>query len=176
MTSFNHRTCFIHGNDMQKKKIASIVFVLLMLTVVISNYTPFAEVYGKHKSDNNGSNNNLLPTKGTQRAAINEYTDMPVGSPLFISSHSQHKSEVFGSTSLDLNGEVKNNGTETAKFVKVIATFYNINNVVLGSDFTYTNPDTIEAGQSASYTINVGLGGSVPIEGIDHIKYHIDRQ
>jgi hypothetical protein len=72
--------------------------------------------------------------------------------------------------------EVKNNGTETAKFVKVIATFYNINNVVLGSDFTYTNPDTIEAGQSAYYTINVGLGGSGPVEGIDHIKYHIDWQ
>jgi hypothetical protein len=139
-----------------------------MLTGVISSYMPIAEVYGKHKSDNN----NLLP----QRVAINEYTDMPVDSPLFISSHSQHKSKVFGSTSLDLNGEVKNNATETAKFVKVIATFYNINNVVLGSDFAYTNPDTIEAGQSASYTINVGLGGSVPVEGIDHIKYHIDWQ
>jgi hypothetical protein len=124
---------------MQKKKIATTVFVLLMLTVVISTYTPFAEVYGKHKSDNN----NLLPTKGTQRVAINEYTDMPGDSPLFISSHSQHKSKVFGSTSLDLNGEVKNNGTEAAKFVKVITTLYDINNVVLGSDFTYSNPDTI---------------------------------
>jgi hypothetical protein len=102
-----------------------------MLTVAISAYTPFAEVYGKHKSSNdNGSNNNLLPTKETQRVAINEYTDMPVDSPLFISSHSQHKSKAFGTTSLDLNGEVKNNGTETAKFVKVIATFYNVNNVV----------------------------------------------
>jgi hypothetical protein len=152
---------------MQKKKIAITVFVLLMLTVMIPTYMPFAEVYGKHKSDNNVE---------TQRVAINEYTDMPVDSPLFISSHSQHKSKPFGSTSLDLNGEIKNNGTETAKFVKLIATFYNINNVVLGSDFTYTNPDTIEAGQSASYTINVGLGGSVPVEGIDHIKYHIDWQ
>jgi hypothetical protein len=176
MTSFNHRTCFIYGSHTQKKKIAITVFVLLMLTVVISNYTPFAEVYGKHKSDNNRRNNNLLPTKETQRVSINEYTDMLVDSPLFISSHSQHKSKLFDSTSLDLNGEVKNNGTETAKFVKVIATFYNINNVVLGSDFTYTNPDTIEAGQSAYYTINVGLGGSVPVEGIDHIKYHIDWQ
>lgn len=154
---------------MQKKKIAITVFVLLILTVVISTHVPFAEVYGKHKSDINGSNNPL-------RVVLKEYTDMPVDSPLFIASHSQHKSKAFGSTSLDLNGEVKNNGTETAKFVKVIATFYDISNVVLGSDFTYTNPDTIEAGQSASYTINVGLGGSVPVEGIDHIKYHIDRQ
>jgi hypothetical protein len=75
-----------------------------MLTVVISNYTPFAEVYGKHKSDNNRRNNNLLPTKETQRVSINEYTDMLVDSPLFISSHSQHKSKLFDSTSLDLNG------------------------------------------------------------------------
>jgi hypothetical protein len=57
---------------------------------------------------------------------------MPVDSPLFIDSHPQHKSKFFGSTSLDLNGQVKNNGTETAKkFVKVIATFYNINRNLL---------------------------------------------
>jgi hypothetical protein len=106
MTSFNHRTCFIYGSHTQKKQIAITVFVLLMLTVVISNYTPFAEVYGKHKSDNNRRNNNLLPTKETQRVSINEYTVMLVDSPLFISSHSQHKSKLFDSTSLDLNGEV----------------------------------------------------------------------
>jgi hypothetical protein len=57
---------------------------------------------------------------------------MPVDSPLFIDSHSKYKSKLFGTTSLDLNRQVKNNGTETAKkFVKVIATFYNINRNLL---------------------------------------------
>jgi hypothetical protein len=37
----------------RKKKIAITIFVLLMLTLVISTYMPIAEVYGKHKSDNN---------------------------------------------------------------------------------------------------------------------------
>jgi hypothetical protein len=40
-----------------------------MLTVAISTYMPFAEVYGKHKSDNNNgsNNNNLVPTENRER-------------------------------------------------------------------------------------------------------------
>jgi hypothetical protein len=59
---------------MQRREIAITVFVLLMLTVVIPTYMPFAEVYGKHKSDNN----NLLPTGNRGRntlVAVNEYID-----------------------------------------------------------------------------------------------------
>jgi hypothetical protein len=29
-------------------------------------------------------------------------------------------------------------------------------------------------GQSAPYTINVGVGGNIFVKDIDHIKYHID--
>ena len=61
----------------------------------------------------------------------------------------------------------------TVASVQVIATYYNTNNVPLENNFTYTNPNTIEPGQSASYTINVGREVS---NDIDHIKYHIDRQ
>jgi len=42
--------------------------------------------------------------------------------------------------------------------------------------FTYANPYTIEARQSWSSYNYVGFEGSVSVEDIDHIKYHIDWQ
>ena len=130
--------------------------------------------YSKKKISNDN-----LPTENNKKTSevntvLKEYTDMPIDSPVYISSHSKHFSKAFGTKSLDLNGEIKNNGTETAQFIQVILTYYNKNNVTLGSDFTYTNPDTIDPGQAAPYKINVGIGNNIPINDINHIKYHID--
>jgi hypothetical protein len=67
-------------------------------------------------------------------------------------------------------GEVQNNGSETAKFVEVSATLYDSNNKVIGTEFAFTKPSEIEPGQKAPFEITVGtdkvMGGDLSI--IDH--------
>ena len=51
--------------------------------------------------------------------------------------------------------EVTNQGSQKATYVKVSGAFYNSSNVVLAADLTYTDPDNLEAGQSAPFEIIV---------------------
>jgi hypothetical protein len=52
-------------------------------------------------------------------------------------------------------GEVTNQGSGKATFVKVSGAFYNSSNVAVAADFTYTDPDNLEAGQAAPFEIIV---------------------
>jgi hypothetical protein len=47
---------------------------------------------------------------------------------------------------------VINNATNKLN-VELIATFYDVNNVTLGSDSTFTNHTTLEEGQSAPFDL-----------------------
>jgi len=70
---------------------------------------------------------------------------------------------------LHVVGEVKNNSPSTANFVKVIGTFYDSNDQVVATDFTYTNPSDISSGGTAPFEITL-LSASVPISQIDNYK------
>jgi hypothetical protein len=77
---------------------------------------------------------------------------------------------------LDINGEIQNNGTEPLDFVKVTATFYDVSNSVLGNDYTFTKPYTLEPGQSAPFRLNVDFRpatNTIPINEIASIKLYI---
>ena len=52
-------------------------------------------------------------------------------------------------------GEVTNQGNEKATFVKVSGAFYNSSNIVVASDFTFTDPQDLEPGQTAPFDITV---------------------
>ena len=54
---------------------------------------------------------------------------------------------------VEVRGEVKNFGSTCVAFVKVIATFYDSQGRVIGSDFSYTDPDRLEPGQAAPFNI-----------------------
>ncbi len=54
-----------------------------------------------------------------------------------------------------LVGEVTNTGTRTAKFVKVIATFYNKAGKGIDADYTYTEPSDLAAGKTAPYKVTL---------------------
>ena len=54
---------------------------------------------------------------------------------------------------LHVVGEVQNNTPANAQFVQVIGTFYDNNNQVVGTQFTYTNPSDIGAGQKAPFEL-----------------------
>ncbi len=45
---------------------------------------------------------------------------------------------------LHVVGEIKNNYPSTATFVTIVGTFYDINNQVAATDFTYANPSDID--------------------------------
>lgn len=172
-------------NNVHISRYACLTFLvsILLLSVLSSIHSFNVDIsYAKkhHHDDDDDDDNKSLPTEnhGTtsqERSSVyKEYTDMPIDSPLYISSHSKHSSKIFGDKTLSLNGEIKNNGTETAEFVQITATFYNEHNVTLGSDFAYTNPTSIDPGQSAPYKMDIGFGDDIEVDDIDHIKYHVD--
>jgi hypothetical protein len=52
-------------------------------------------------------------------------------------------------------GEVTNQGSGKATFVKVSGAFYNSSNAIVAADFTYTGPQDLEPGQTAPFKIEV---------------------
>ena len=72
-------------------------------------------------------------------------------------------------------GEVLNQAPVTAKFVKIIATFYNANGQVIGTDFAYADPPDLAPGQRAPFDIIV-LEGSVPMYQVSSYELTVDSQ
>jgi hypothetical protein len=54
-------------------------------------------------------------------------------------------------------GEVTNQGSGKATFVKASGAFYNSSNSVVAADFTYTHPQDLEPGQTAPFEIIVDV-------------------
>ena len=67
-------------------------------------------------------------------------------------------------------GEVLNSGENDKEFVKVSATLYDENNGVIGTDFGYTEPSTITAGESSPFKILVGSDDVSTIDDIRNYK------
>jgi hypothetical protein len=55
----------------------------------------------------------------------------------------------------EIVGEVVNGGTDDTEFVEVVATYYDEAGQVINTDFTYTDPSDIPAGQSAPFELTV---------------------
>ncbi len=55
----------------------------------------------------------------------------------------------------EIVGEVVNGGSEPTEFVKVVATFYDEAGQVIDTDYTYTDPSDLVAGQSAPFELTV---------------------
>jgi hypothetical protein len=103
------------------------------------------------------------------KAYFRQTTDMPPNSPVHIVSTSMNKDFVGF---IHIVGEVKNNGTQADSLVDVISSFYDKNNLLLNSIEAYANPYTLEPGQTAPFSLDVGPPAT-PINEIDHVKYHL---
>lgn len=108
-----------------------------------------------------------------ETAMARMYTDNPANETLQIASHPTINQDTGGT--VHFVSEVLNKGSEPASFVKIIATLYDLNNRVIGTQYTYTNPSTILPGQAAPFDLTVGPGDNIPIAHIDHVKFHLDR-
>ncbi len=51
----------------------------------------------------------------------------------------------------NIAGQIMNVGNGTVENLQVIFTYYNKKGELIGSDFTYTNPDTLKPGQKAPF-------------------------
>ena len=67
-------------------------------------------------------------------------------------------------------GEVENNTPTNISFMKITGTFYDINNEVVATDFTYTNPTDISPGQKAPFEL-ILTSASIPVSEID--RYYL---
>jgi hypothetical protein len=67
-----------------------------------------------------------------------------------------------------------NESPVVAHFVKVIVTFYNAYNQVIGTDFTYTEPHDLVPGQRAPFDISI-TSGSMPINQVRNYALSIEN-
>jgi len=67
-------------------------------------------------------------------------------------------------------GQVKNNGDSTATYVKVVGTYYNYAGKVIGTSYTYTELDLINAGAMSPFELS-----SYPLE-INPASYELQVQ
>ena len=77
--------------------------------------------------------------------------------------------------SMHIVGEVLNQAPVTAKFVKIIATFYNANGQVIGTDFAYADPSDLAPNQRAPFDIIVSEA-SVPMYQVSSYGLTVDWQ
>jgi len=76
---------------------------------------------------------------------------------------------------LHVVGEIKNNYPSTATFVRILGTFYDINNQVVGTQFTYTNPSDIGSGEKVPFVL-ILTSATIPISQIDHYSLQASYQ
>jgi len=118
--------------------------------------------------------NTLDGEEGSREGTPVVFIDPASSDSLTILSHRISSDDILDDPTMDINGEIQNNGTRTLDFVKVTATFYDTTNSVLGSDFTYTDPNTVESGQSVPFKLTSGFGDDLPIDEISSIKLRVD--
>lgn len=92
------------------------------------------------------------PTAHASKSVIAYYdttSTAPVSGLQVVNSSNWYDS--FGD--LHIAGEVKNNGSKTVEWVKVICTLYEASDNVLDVDYTYTDPHDIGSGQTAPFEL-----------------------
>jgi hypothetical protein len=81
-----------------------------------------------------------------------------------------HQSYVDGSW-LHVRGEVENTGDTDAEFVKIVVTLYDETGTVVGTDFTYTDLDTVPPGGTSPFET-----GTDHWPGFDHYEIQVQAR
>jgi hypothetical protein len=98
----------------------------------------------------------------------------PLSQPTEIPPRILSDNNYFSSTgTLHIVGEIINESFEPVRFVKIIATFYESNNSVIGTDFTYTSPSTLQPGQKAPFDLLI-TEGSMPLHLVAYYTLSVD--
>ena len=93
--------------------------------------------------------------------------------PVYVVSHSTKKDKISGPV-YKIVGEIKNKGDEEVTFVKIIGTFYDKDDIVIGTDYTYTDPSDIKPGRTAPFSMTIGFGDSIDVKDIAKATYSLE--
>ena len=74
---------------------------------------------------------------------------------------------------LHVIGEVINESNQTARFIRVVATFYDQNKQVIGTDYSYTTLSELSPGQKSPFEISLS-GTSAPIHQMQDYALALD--
>jgi hypothetical protein len=142
-----------------------IIYLMTGISVAGNSLEVAAQSQEKNPSFLNSSNIVNTSTTGNSIPFLNK-------SSITILSHNSY---VDSTGSFHVVGEVENDTPNTAKFVQITGTFYDINNAVVGNQFTYTNPSNISSGAKALFDL-ILMSASVPASLVDHYKLSASYQ
>jgi hypothetical protein len=123
---------------------------------------------------------NLIETDASKSAKVTSYTlalsfQQATTVPSNTLTVQGDASSIDSLGYLNIVGQVKNAGTQTSNFTKVVATFYNQAGKVVYVDFTYTSPSDIPAGQTYSFKI-IGPGSPISSQVAKHNLFAESQQ
>lgn len=134
--------------SIRKTKISKVALVIVV--VIIAGF-----IYAMRQVSNvNNAINNMNKEREASEKEVNALTDRLKNLANVSVVSSKQKNTSYGSTSIV--GEVINNGNDSATFVKVTATFYDANNEVVDTNFTYagdTAGTALQKGKTAPFEI-----------------------
>jgi SLAP domain-containing protein len=91
---------------------------------------------------------------------------------LTISSHNSYINSIGH---MHVIGEVQSNTPNVIQYVKVTGTFYDNNNKVVGTSFTYTDPKDLAPGENAPFDL-ILTDASIPIDQIEKYTLNVSGQ
>jgi len=102
----------------------------------------------------NGDNNNNDDSDDSPNTSLLSNKDIlgtiqNISQPVNVLNHNAREDGGY----LHVIGEVENGMSRSIDFVKVTGTFYDVAKNVIGTDFTYTDPSTLEALETAPFDL-----------------------
>jgi hypothetical protein len=182
-TSYLHSDCYPIKQNVQK--------TYWYTTFDYSEIDGFEEVFAPETSTESVQTNTDMNNEDTQietqqpvsndvnsptlhgKSYFREIFESETDDPVYVVSHSTKKDKILDPI-YELVGEIKNRSDEEVTYVKIIATFYDDKGIVIGTDYTYTDPSDLNPGRTAPYSLTIGFGDTIDINDIAEAKYHLE--
>ena len=110
------------------------------------------------------------PTSPSYTISYNPSLTQPTDVPPRILSDNNYVDSIG---TLHIVGEVINESYQAISYVRITATFYDSNNSVIGTDYTFTSPSTLQPGQRAPFDLTISEG-SVPTYLMSYYTLSVD--
>jgi hypothetical protein len=125
-----------------KELLLSLLLVLTTISVLLNISASATTENSSDEGDTKGASSNSGDIVGTVQN---------ISQPVNILSHNAREDGGY----LHVVGEVENGLGRAIDFVKVTGTFYEANNQVIGTDFVFTDPSSLEAGETAPFDLTL---------------------
>lgn len=161
-------------------KFKSVVDILLSLSnasikIIITVFLQLVIVLSFQNGLNSTSGQKILQVTTNKASSLTESNSEATSENNSNGVQILKNSSFIDSGTLHVIGEVINNRPSTAVFVTIVGTFYDVNNKVIGIQFTYTNPTDIGPGKKAPFEI-IFASATIPISLIDHYELQVNYE